>query len=277
MPVLDKFGLPLLAHCEFPDKEESSALIMNPKSYMAYLESRPKKWENDAVALMIELSEKFNCPVHIVHVSSAEALILIQKAKEKGLKITAETCPQYLLFDAETIPDGNTLYKCAPPIREKENNLLLKKALKNGILDFIATDHSPAPPEIKELESGNLAKAWGGIAGIQFLLSASWTALRDEISIEKFIPLLTENPARFLKVDYKKGKIKTGYDADLVVWNPEETFVPQEEDLLFRHKFSPYTGKRLTGRVLSTYLAGNQVYYQQKITSSPQGIWLRQA
>jgi allantoinase len=275
MPVLDKFGLPLLAHCEWIDKEASSPLKSNPTSYQAYLASRPKKWENDAVALMIELSEKYNCPVHIVHVSSAEALVLIQKAKEKGLKITAETCPQYLLFEAETIPDGNTLYKCAPPIREKENNRQLKKALETGILDFIATDHSPAPPEIKELGSGNLEKAWGGIAGIQFLLTASWTALGPKMPLEKFIPLLTENPARFLKLDHKKGKIKAGYDADLVVWNPEEQFVTKTEDLLFRHKISPYADIQLSGRVLCTYMAGKAVFQQQKITLTHQGTWLR--
>ncbi len=277
MPILDRSGLPLLAHCEWIEKEEKNGLKDNPGSYAAYLNSRPKKWENDAVALMIELSEKYNCPVHIVHVSSAEALVLIQKAKEKGLKITAETCPQYLLFEAETIPDSNTLYKCAPPIRERENNRQLKKALKSGILDFIATDHSPAPPALKEIESGNLAKAWGGIAGIQFLLQASWTALCDDIPLEKFIPLITENPARFLKQDFRKGHIKTGYDADLVVWNPEETFVAEKEDLLFRHKISPYSGIPLKGRILATWLQGKPVFEDQKITLKHQGKWLRQA
>jgi allantoinase len=277
MPVLAHFGLPLLAHCEWTEKEDFTELNKNPKSYSKYLASRPKKWENDAVAMMIGFSEKYNCPVHIVHVSSAEALVLIQKAKEKGLKITAETCPQYLLFDAESIPDGNTLYKCAPPIREKENNQQLKWALENGILDFIATDHSPAPPEIKELESGNLAKAWGGIAGIQFLLSASWTALKSQLPLEKFIPLITENPARFLKLDYKKGHIKVGYDADLVVWNPEGNFTPKTEDILFRHKVSPYVGQNLFGPVVSTYLSGKQVFNHKKITNFHQGTWLRQS
>lgn len=273
MPVIAKYSLPLLAHCEL-EGNSTNQLDKYPTSYKEYLASRPKKWENDAVELLIQLCRKHKCPAHIVHVSSAEALTMIKKAKDEGLPLTAETCAQYIYFNAENIPDADCLYKCAPPIREKENNELLKEALVNGTLDFIATDHSPAPPAIKELESGNLKKAWGGISGLQFLLPATWAAMKEKISIEKFIPLLTEHPARFLQVNNQKGKLAVGYDADLLVWNPEEKFVVREEDILHKHKCSPYTGKKLSGMALETIVNGITVYQNTQIIQKNAGRWL---
>lgn len=265
MPVIAKYRLPLLVHCELFKNAADNKFSDFPNSYRYYLASRPKQWENDAIDLMIKLCRKHKCATHIVHVSSAEALIKIQKAKEEGLPLTAETCPHYIYFNAEDIPDSNCLYKCAPPIREKENNELLKEALADGVLDLIATDHSPAPPAIKELETGNLQKAWGGIAGLQFLLPAAWTAMKEKISLEKFIPLLTEHPAAFLKVENNKGKLAIGYDADLVVWNPEEKYEVKAKDILHRYDCSPYCGKTLYGTVQQTIVNGNTVYINGKI------------
>ena len=265
MPVIAKYGMPLLAHCEIFKKEVKNKFSDFPNSYRYYLESRPKKWENDAVDLMIKLCRKHNCAVHIVHVSSAEALEKIENAKAEGLPLTAETCAHYIYFNAEDIPDSNSLYKCAPPIREKENNDFLIEALNTGVLDFITTDHSPAPPGIKELESGNLQKAWGGIAGLQFLLPASWTAVKGKISLEKFIPLLTENPAKFLQVEKRKGILAVGYDADMIVWNPEEKFEVMPADILHRYNCSPYNGMQLFGTVQQTIVNGITVYQNNKI------------
>jgi len=267
MPVIAKYGLPLLVHCEIFTKEVKNKFSDFPNSYRYYLESRPKKWENDAVDLMIKLCRKHNCKTHIVHVSSAEALINIQKAKEEGLPITAETCAHYIYFNAEGIPDSNSLYKCAPPIREKENNEQLKNALLTGVLDFITTDHSPAPPAIKELESGNLQKAWGGIAGLQFLLPAAWTAMKQKMPVEKFIPLLTSHPAEFLKIGNRKGKLAVGYDADIVIWDPEEKFEVKAVDILHRYDCSPYCGEVLYGTVLQTIVNGNTVYIKGEIVA----------
>ncbi len=274
MPIIAKYGLPLLAHCEIFKKEVDNKFSDFPNSYRYYLESRPKQWENDAVDLMIKLSRKHKCKTHIVHVSSAEALIKIQQAKEEGLPITAETCAHYIYFNAEDIPDSNCLYKCAPPIREKENNDQLRDALVNGVLDFITTDHSPAPPDIKELETGNLQKAWGGIAGLQFLLPASWTALKGRLSIEKFIPLLTEQPAKFLQVDNKKGKLQVGLDADMIVWDPEEKFEVIAKEILHRYDCSPYNGQYLSGTVQQTIVNGITVYQNKKIVQKNTGQWL---
>jgi len=268
MPIIAKHHIPLLAHCEIYEEEIQNEFSKYPTSYKHYLESRPKQWENDAVDLMIKLCRKHQCPTHIVHVSSCETLKSIAQAKKEGLPLTAETCAHYLYFNAEDIPDNNCLYKCAPPIREKENNALLKKAFTDSTLDFITTDHSPAPPAIKEIESGNLQKAWGGIAGIQFLLSAGWTAMKEEYSLEKFIPLLTEKPALFLKVDDRKGYLKVGYDADLVIWNPDEKHVVKQEDILYRHKISPYIGEELFGKVHQTIVNGVTIYQHSKMVDT---------
>ena len=232
------------------------------------LASRPKKWENDAIALMIRMCRKHDCPVHIVHVASDEALAQIEAAKKEGLLITAETCTQYLYFNAEGIPNGSSIYKCAPPIRDQANNSNLKQAFLSGVLDFVTTDHSPAPPAIKEMESGNLKKAWGGIAGIQFLLAGSWTALKDMMTLEQFIPLVTSKPAAFLK-SKSKGTIAVDYDADFVIWNPEQSQTITEEDIFFRYKISPYIAQTLSGVVVETIVNGDSVYQNKSPEAQP--------
>ena len=275
MPIIAKYNIPLLAHCELYDTEVDCDFDTNPTSYKHYLASRPKKWENDAIDLMIRMCRKHNCPVHIVHVASAEALSKIEAAKKEGLPITAETCTQYIFFNAEAIPDGNCIYKCAPPIRERANNEQLKQAFISGVLDFITTDHSPAPPNIKEIETGNLKKAWGGIAGIQFLLTASWTALKNTMSLEQFIPLVTSKPASFIKAS-TKGTIKIGNDADFVIWNPEEIVCVKADDIFFRYKISPYIAQNLDGKVLETIVNGATVYHNKSIENKNKGQWLLQ-
>ncbi|WP_333601264.1 allantoinase AllB [Flavobacterium sp.] len=275
MPIIAKYNVPLLAHCELYDKEVDCDFESHPTSYQHYLASRPKQWENNAIDLMIRKCRQHNCPVHIVHVASAEALTKIEAAKKEGLPITAETCTQYIYFNAEDIPDASCIYKCAPPIREKANNNKLKQAFLSGVLDFIATDHSPAPPSIKEMETGNLKKAWGGIAGIQFLLNGSWTALKDTLTLEQFIPLVTSKPADFIKAK-NKGSIEVGNDADFVIWNPEEAAVISENDILFRYKISPYIGQNLNGTVSETIVNGETVYKNKSIKNKNKGQWLLQ-
>ncbi|MGL2966794.1 allantoinase AllB [Flavobacterium sp. XGLA_31] len=275
MPIIAKYHLPLLAHCELYDNEVDCDFENNPTSYRHYLFSRPKQWENDAVDLMIRKCREHNCPVHIVHVASAEALSMIEVAKKEGLPITAETCTQYVFFNAEMIPDASCIYKCAPPIREKSNNDQLKQAFATGVLDFMTTDHSPAPPSIKEMGSGNLKKAWGGIAGIQFLLNGSWTAMKDTLSLEQFIPLVTSKPADFIKAK-NKGTIEIGKDADFVIWNPEGSEIIKEDNVLFRYKISPYIGQNLYGTVNETIVNGVTVYQNKTIKNKNKGQWLLQ-
>lgn len=273
LPLLAGLDLTLLVHCEL-ENIRSGSDIMPAGSYRAYLASRPKQWENDAIDLMLRLCEEYDAPVHIVHVSSGEAIPKIANAKAKALKITAETCPHYIFFNAEEIPDNDTLYKCAPPIRELSNNGSLKKALKDGILDFIATDHSPAPPDIKLINEGDLKKAWGGIAGLQFLIQAGWAALKDIMTLEEFIPLVTSKPASFLKIFDRKGKIALGHDADFVIWAPGEAHKVENSEIMHRHKATPYTGKKLYGNIKTTIVNGITVFSNNQIINKNAGKWI---
>jgi allantoinase len=257
MPVIAAAGLPLLVHCELTDDLNRAG--GDPRSYQNYLKSRPRKWEDDAIALVIKLCEEYNCRVHIVHLSSSDSIAQIVKAKEKGLPLTVETAQHYLFFD-DQVADGCTQYKCAPPIREKENNEKLWDALKKGIIDFVATDHSPATPGLKRLQTGNFMKAWGGIAGIQFALPVLWTAAQQRncsiIDVSKWLSL---NPAKFTGL-IKKGRIQKGCDADLTIWDPENNFSVTEDIILHKHKITPYLDYKLSGVVEQTYLAGEKIY-----------------
>lgn len=270
--VLKGTQLPVLAHCEWVSGTYNQTLLQQPASYQAYLASRPKKWENDAVQLMLALAEEYQHPTHIVHLASADPIPAIQAAKKRGVPITVETCPHYLFFNAEDIPDGDTRYKCAPPIREYANNVLLWEALIDGTLDFIGSDHSPAPPAIKALDSGNFQKAWGGISGIQFTLAALWTAGQQHgLGLTRLKELLCEQPALFTALDKTKGKIAVGYDADLVVWNPEKKAVITPKTMFTKHKVSPYEGQCLQGVVQHTFVQGQLVWSQGKLITQNQG------
>ena len=271
MSGIRHLDVPVLAHCELDTLPADNSLQHTPHSYMAYLKSRPKQWENEAIKKFINLSQQYNCKTHIVHLASDEIVQWLHNKKDAGLPFTVETCPHYLLFSAEKIEDGNTLYKCAPPIREKQNSTSLKTALKNGIIDFLSSDHSPAPPDLKELESGDFSRAWGGIAGLQFLLSASWTALKDVLSLEEFIPLVTIKPAQFLGLQNCIGTLAKGYNADITVWQPEDSFVVDEHSIEHRHKATPYLHWTLFGRVNTTFVNGSVAYDGQSISDTPYG------
>lgn len=262
MPIIAKYQLPLLVHCELTDNRPTAPAgqpgMSDPqRSYQNYLDSRPRRWEDNAITLMIRLCEEFDCRVHIVHLSSSNSIEQIVNAKEKGLPLTVETCPHYLFFNAEEIKDGETQFKCAPPIRERENNERLWQALKTGIIDFVATDHSPATPDLKQLQSGNFMKAWGGIASLQFALPVLWTAARKhDCSIADVAKWLCASSSKLPGLQESKGRIQKGYDADLVVWDPEKKFVVTEDMIHHRHKITPYLNEELYGVVEQTWLAG---------------------
>jgi allantoinase len=273
MPVIARHGLPLLVHCELPGK--NPVPITDNRSYSQYMQSRPRSWEDDAISLMIRLCEEFGCRVHIVHLSSADSIPQLEAAKQKGLPITVETAQHYLFFDADNIQDGQTLFKCAPPIREKSNNERLWQGLRDGIIDFVATDHSPSPPEYKCLDSGDFTRAWGGISGLQLALPVLWTAMRSHNgNILQIIKWLCENPALLAGVNNSKGKIQVGYDADLVVWDPEKSFIVKAEMLEHRHKASPYLGNELFGVIEQTFLKGKKVYDNGNFVHLDQGTFI---
>ncbi len=262
LTILKKYNKPLLVHCELDTVHDDLKLLdENPKSYQAYLKSRPKTWEDDAIKLMINLCSETGAHVHVVHLSSANSIKQIQKAKREGLPLTVETAPHYLFFNAEDIADGATQYKCAPPIREIENNEQLWSALLDGTIDFIATDHSPAPPSLKEIQSGNFKTAWGGIAGLQFSLPVIWTRMKEKnISVDNILKWFCENPAKLIGFENTKGKIKKGLVADITIWNPDKKFKVTEEIIQHRHKITPYLNCELYGVVEQTYVNGYKVF-----------------
>lgn len=273
MPKIAEKKLTLLAHCELDDNHaQMTEFKMQPNDYLSFLHSRPKSWENNAIEMMTNLAQEYNCPIHIVHLSSTDLISSIQELRTSGLPLTVETCPHYLFFDAEGLVSKGPLYKCAPPIREKANQSLLWDGLKNGVIDFIVTDHSPAPPDLKELESGDFNKAWGGISGLQHSLPVVWTKARSlGFSIIDLHQWMSLNVAKFLHLEHRKGLIGKGYDADLVIWNPEIEFVPKKEDLHYKHKISPYVNEKLFGQVSHTYVNGALVYKKGNFVKLSQG------
>lgn len=280
MPVIAASGLPLLVHCEWEGavasvggkgaasvsgKGAAATGERDLRSYREYLLSRPARWEQDAIALMIRLCEEFGCRTHIVHLSSAASIGSIRRAKERGLALTVETAQHYLYFAAEDIGDGQTYFKCAPPIRERENNELLWEGLREGVIDFVATDHSPAPPDLKMAESGDLMRAWGGISSLQLALPVLWTAAKHRgFGLEDVFKWLCAGPAVLAGQSLRKGRIASGYQADLVVWDPGRSFVVEASGLYHRHKGTPYLGQELYGVVEQTWLGGEKVYDRKK-------------
>jgi allantoinase len=272
MTRMTTYAVPLLAHAEIDmPLPYADPFEKDTSSYRAHLRSRPDNWELAAIEMLIEICERTGTATHVVHLSTASALDLLKEAK-RNLPITVETCPHYLYFSSEEIPDGRPEFKCAPPIRDRKNNHDLWQAVVDGTIDFIASDHSPAPPSMKYLKTGNLKKAWGGISSLQFLLPIVWTCCqRNDQSLQFASKILSEKAATFLSVDGKKGKIAPGYDADLVIWDPEAEFQVTSDMIKFKHPLTAYLGETLKGVVRKTFVNGYLVYDQDKIDPIPRG------
>lgn len=269
-PFLKKYNIPLLLHCELSD--DNVPKVINPKGYQEYLNSRPQRWETNAIDLALDIQQEYDIKVHIVHLSASEGIERIKNRKQQTNKLTVETCPHYLCFNAETIPDAAPIYKCAPPIREQTNNDKLWNYLLENGFNFLASDHSPAPPERKQLETGDFFKAWGGISGLQFTLPVLFSEGRKRgLTLEKLIPLLTQNPAQFLGLDKTKGKLKTGFDADITIWDDKEAFRISENSIQHKHKTTPYLNKKVIGKVIHTFVNGVQVVEDSKLITLQQG------
>ncbi|QDU28281.1 Allantoinase [Anatilimnocola aggregata] len=259
MPLLARAGVPLLVHAELLTL--SSPAVTDVRSFSQFVTSRPEQWELDAIELMIRLCREYRCPVHIVHLATSTALPIIAAAKQERLPITVETCPHYLFFDGTKISDGDTRFKCAPPIRTGEATLLFG-GLLDGTIDTIGSDHSPCPLEMKSIDTGNFSTAWGGIASVQLTLSAVWTFLGKQgcHDLSLLSRWLAVAPAELVGLAHRKGKIAPGYDADLVVWDPDPTWTIQGDELFHRHNVTPYDGFTVSGKVTRTYVRGNLVF-----------------
>lgn len=274
-------GIPLMVHAELaePIDDATARLVAasaDPRKYETYLRSRPPTAEDRAVELLYTLAKKTGVAIHVVHLSSAGALETIARAKDDGVPLTAETAPHYLHFVAESVPDGATWFKCAPPIRERANRERLWEAVRAGLIEMIVSDHSPCIPALKRPEEGDFMAAWGGIAGVQFSLGAVWTEANARgFSLDHLAKWMCAAPARHAGLTGKKGEIKPGADADLVLFDPDGATAVDAARVLHRHKLTPYDGEHLRGSVVATYLRGERVYEKDNVPASAHGEWLR--
>ncbi|GGZ55991.1 allantoinase [Streptomyces subrutilus] len=249
------FGGLLIVHAEDPHHLESAPQHPGPK-YADFLASRPKDAENTAIQNLIGQARRLDARVHVLHLSSSDALPLIAAAKAEGVRITVESCPHFLTLTAEEVPDGATEFKCCPPIREAANQDLLWDALADGTIDCIVSDHSPSTADLK---TGDFATAWGGISSLQLGLPAIWTeARRRGHSLEDVVRWMSAAPAALAGLA-RKGAIEAGRDADFAVLAPEETFTVDPAELQHRNRITAYAGKTLHGVVKSTWLRGTQI------------------
>jgi allantoinase len=277
MPVLARLAATLMAHAELPGPIERTLPGLkerDPRQYVTYQESRPPEAETKAVELMIDLARKLRVPVHIVHVSAAESVPLLRAARSDGVAITAETCPHYLSIDADQIADGATEFKCAPPIRSATNQGALWSALVDGTLDMIVSDHSPCPPALKRLETGDFFAAWGGIASLELGLDVIATEMRERrIEPRRLTEWMAANPARLVGLD-RKGKIAPGADADFAIVDPAATWSVDAAALHQRHKLTPYHGRTLAAWVRATYLRGALIFADGQTVGASAGVLL---
>ncbi|HEY0137059.1 MAG TPA: allantoinase AllB, partial [Nannocystis sp.] len=277
MRELARIRSTLLVHAEMPGPIEAAEAELargnaDPRNYMTYLASRPRASENDAIALLVRLCGDTGARTHVVHHASSDALPMIAGARASGLPFSAETCPHYLSFAAEDIPDGATAFKCAPPIRERDNRELLWQALRDGVLDLVASDHSPCTPALKRQEAGDFQNAWGGISGLQLALSVVWTEARARgFAIEDIVRWMCAAPARLAGISNRKGRLAPGADADIVIFHDDATHTVEPSRVLHRHKVTPYAGRTLYGVVRSTYLRGQRVWHEGALEGTTQG------
>ena len=259
--IRDFDGL-MIVHAEDAGSIEHAPAAHGPR-YAEFLTSRPRGAENTAIAQVIEAARWTGARVHILHLSSSDALPMIASAKRDGVRITVETCPHYLVFDADEIAAGATQFKCCPPIREPENRDLLWQGLADGTIDCIVSDHSPCTPDLKRLDTGDFGVAWGGIASLQVALPAVWTHARARgFTLADVTRWMSAAPAALAGLD-RKGGLTVGRDADLSVFAPDQQFVVDPAQLHHRNPITPYAGRTLTGVVRSTWLRGQELIGDQ--------------
>ena len=278
MRVLAPIGAPLLAHAELPAALARAGAALAgqpPTSHATWLASRPPAAEVEAIALLLELAAQTGARLHVVHLATAEALPLLAAARAAGVAVTVETCPHYLTFAAEDVPDGATELKCAPPLRDRDNAERLWEALDRGAIDLVASDHSPCPPDLKRRDSGDFLAAWGGIAALELALPATWTvARRHAAAVERLADWMAAAPAALAGLG-AKGRIAPGCDADLVLFDPDAAFTVDPDRLHQRHEVTPYAGRELRGVVRTTFLRGRRVFADGSVLGEPRGRVLR--
>ncbi|HTR55878.1 MAG TPA: allantoinase AllB [Kofleriaceae bacterium] len=278
MQILAALGAPLLVHAELAGPIDAATAALggaDPRCYATYLASRPPAAEEQAIQLVTRLCRATRARTHVVHHSAASALPLLRAARAEGLPLSAETCPHYLHFAAETIPDGATPFKCAPPIRDAANRDELWRALAEGVLELVASDHSPCSPGLKQLEAGDFVAAWGGISGLQLALPVVWTeASARGHTLVDLARWMCAGPARLANLAGRKGAIAPGADADLVVFADGESWTVTPDAVHHRHKVTPYAGETLRGAVHATFLRGTKIAERGHVVANGQGALL---
>ena len=266
--VVASFGGLLLVHAEDPD---ACREVPPGTSYADFAASRPESAEVAAIRVVIAASRATGCRTHVVHLAAGSAIPLLAAAHDAGVPVTAETCPHYLTFTADEVPPGATPFKCCPPIRDAANRDRLWEGLADGTLSCVVSDHSPCPADLKALDTGSFADAWGGISSLQLGLPAVWTGARDSgRGLADVVRWMASAPADRAGLSHK-GRIAVGADADLCVLAPDESFVVDPAALLHRHPVTPYSGRTLFGVVRETWLAGRRV----DLDDEPRGRLLR--
>ncbi|TIC07214.1 Metallo-dependent hydrolase [Wallemia mellicola] len=260
----------MLFHAEKETKKIDEKIEKNiegksTQEYSTYLLTHPEEYELEAISTLIEIMKEYpDIHVHIVHLSTAKALPMIRQARADGMKLTVETCFHYLYFNSEEIPSARVEYKAAPPVRDSANNQLLWKAIKDGDIDLITSDHSPADAETKKIDKGDFLDGWGGIASLGLGFQALYTKIQKggglDFSIGQLVELTSRNPAILAGFDDRKGSIKKGLDADFTIFSPDEKYVVKNEDIHYKHQISPYLGDEFIGRITQTYLRGVKVF-----------------
>jgi allantoinase len=274
LKILATVDAVMLVHAEDSMAIRQSELPSS-RSYQDFLASRPKGAENVAIANLIEQARRSGARVHVLHLSSADALDMIASARKDGVRITAETCPHYLALSAEEIVDGATQYKCCPPIRESRNQDLLWQGLLDGVIDLIVSDHSPCTADLKKFEVGDFQRAWGGISSLQLGLPIIWTEARKRgVSLFQVATWVSARPSALAGLS-QKGAIGVGKDADFSLFYPDESFMVDPLKLHHRNPITPYAGKVLNGVVAKTWLRGQLIYAEGKTVGAPFGSFLR--
>ncbi|ORX34452.1 hypothetical protein BD324DRAFT_583370 [Kockovaella imperatae] len=255
----------ILFHAELdssPSQSDTNS-CEHPERYSTFLRSRPPALELDALSLILRFAKQFpSLRFHIVHLSASSALPVIQHAREEGMQnLTVETCFHYLTLSSEDIPENRTEYKCCPPIRDEVNRQALLQGVRDGIIDFVVSDHSPCTPELKK---GDFLSAWGGVSSLGLGLQLLWTELggqgQQDLPWGRIVDLLCARQAKQVGIDDRKGGLAIGKDADFVIFSPKQATHLEQSHLNFKNKMSPYVGKRLNGSVKATYIRGQQVW-----------------
>jgi allantoinase len=287
MPGLTRIGARLLVHAELPGPIEQAALTQPTRRrwseripglsrasrrYTTYLDRRPKAAENDAVSLLIQLCRAHQTRTHVLRLSSSDTLAPLFHARAGGLPITAETCPHYLSFVAEEVPDGATSFKTAPPIRERENREFLWAALAGGLIQMVVSDHSASPAAIADRGARDFLSAWSGVASLQLSLPATWTGAHGRgYTLDQVASWMCRAPALLAGLSHK-GSIEAGNDADLIVFDPDAQFTVDARSVPPQHLPTPYLGRTLRGVIHRTYLRGLPIFCREKnVAPQPRG------